>query len=63
MNEILKKRVEEAAEEYVMGNSASYVECFEAGARYVLDRLCSLPWDETLKTLADYAEQRLEDAL
>lgn len=34
MNEILKKRVEEAAEEYVMGNSASYVECFEAGARW-----------------------------
>ena len=27
-----KETLERAAEEYVMGNSASYVECFEAGA-------------------------------
>lgn len=26
-----KETIEHAAEEYVMGNSASYVECFEAG--------------------------------
>lgn len=29
-----KETIERAAEEYVMGNSASYVECFEAGARW-----------------------------
>lgn len=29
-----KETLERAAEEYVMGNSASYVECFEAGAKW-----------------------------
>ena len=29
-----KETIERAAEEYVMGNSASYVECFEAGAKW-----------------------------
>lgn len=29
-----KETIEHAAEEYVMGNSASYVECFEAGANW-----------------------------
>ena len=29
-----KETIEQAAEAYVMGNSASYVECFEAGAKW-----------------------------
>ena len=29
-----KETIEEAAEAYVMGNSASYVECFKAGAEW-----------------------------
>ena len=29
-----RETIEKAAEEYVMGNSASYVECFEAGANW-----------------------------
>lgn len=35
MNEDMNKEtIERAAEEYVMGNSASYVEYFEAGAQW-----------------------------
>lgn len=28
---------------------------FFHGARWLADRLCSLPWDEAVKDLADYA--------
>lgn len=41
-----KETIEQAAEEYVMGNSASYVECFEAGARWRVNAAWHSPEEE-----------------
>lgn len=42
-----KETIEHAAKEYVMGNSASYVECFEAGADWRINSV----WYETNKEI------------
>ena len=34
------------------------VNVFTQGARHVLDRLCRLPWNEAIKELAEYAEEK-----
>lgn len=41
-----KETIERAAEEYVMGNSASYVKCFEAGARWRVNAAWHSPEEE-----------------
>lgn len=41
-----KETIERAAEEYVMGNSASYVECFEEGARWRINAVWHSPEEE-----------------
>ena len=33
-------------------------EGFLAGAKHVLDHLCSIPWDEAIRQLAEYAEEK-----
>lgn len=72
-----KETIEKAADHHaanakpanIYGNFDKYniADAFEAGARYILDRLVSVPWDEAMKELAEYAEESTqagkEDAL
>lgn len=47
-----KETIERAAEEYVMGNSASYVECFEAGANWRINSV----WHDAETEIPRYNE-------
>ena len=69
MNEILKKRIEEAAMDYAGltdDSKDSYARergarciAFKDGVRWVLETLCELPLDEMIRELAEYAHERI----
>lgn len=57
-----KEQIERAATEYIHRDKTHGLtrkKAFTDGARWVLDRLCELPWDEVLHELAGYANERI----
>lgn len=62
-----RKTIEKAARKYGRENQATPAKDSElekgfiAGAHYVLDRLCHLPWNEAIKELTIYADEKKGD--
>ena len=58
-----QEQIERAATEYIHRDKTHGLtrkKAFAAGARWVLDRLCQLPFDEAISELAQYAAGRAD---
>lgn len=47
---------------YSAGKQVGHIRGFIEGAKYVLDHLSHIPWDEALNTLAEYASESGKEA-
>ena len=62
-----RETIKQAALDYIEQHYPAYhpfkehdINVFTQGARYVLYHLCRLPWNEAIKELAEYAEEKNE---
>lgn len=58
-----KEQIESVATEYIHRDKTHGLtrkKAFTDGARWVLESLCRMPWDEAIRALAQYAEEKTD---